>query len=373
MKKKVCIIHKVSTLDPRSFYKEGRTLFNAGYDVNILGLFKSTRNENGINLIGFNASKSRFTRFLMTNYQIFRRALREKADVYHFHDLDFIPWAVFLKIFTRSKIIYDIHEAYPEYILLKTYIPEPFRKAISFFVYLMEHGAIKMFDAIIPNDNFVSRGFRHKNNIVIFNFPTLDFFRNKNGSKWQERKYDIFYHGTLPRYHFERMMNIAEKLNAENIRNRWGIVTKDAQIINWATAETEKRKLTSNFDFLPYTDYLNVIDYLNVSKIGIIPLPPYKKFMKNIPLKMFEFMGCGLPIVLSDLPPSRQFIEDKDCAIAVEPDNIDEYANAIKLLLNNQGKAVEMGERGKKLIYEKYNWNVEEKKLLELYKQLLPS
>ncbi|MGB9730303.1 MAG: glycosyltransferase, partial [Thermoprotei archaeon] len=296
-------------------------------------------------------------KFLITNYQIFRKALRQKADVYHFHDLDFIPWAIILKILSKSKIIYDIHEAYPEYMLLKTYIPKTFRKAISLFVYLIEHIAIKMFDAIIPNDNFISKEFIHKNNVVIFNFPTLDFFKNRNGIPWQRRKYDLFYHGSLPRYHFETMINIAEKLNSGNIKNKWGIVTNDVSTINWARQELEKRDLCSNFEFLPYVDYLSVYNYLNVAKIGIIPLPPFEKFFKNIPLKMFEFMGCGLPIVISDLPPSRQFILGENCAIAVEPNNIDEYAEAIKFLLNNPEKAVEMGEKGKKLVFERYNWD----------------
>jgi len=235
----------------------------------------------------------------------------------------------------------------------------------------MEHSAIKLFDAIIANDNYISNGFKHKNNVVIFNFPTLDFFKNRNGIPCQQRKYDLFYHGSLPKYHFEAMMDIAEKLNSENIKNLWGIVTNDKATLAWAKQEIEKRKLNWNFEFLRYIDDLNVFEYLNMAKIGIIPLPAYRKFMKNIPLKMFEFMGCGLPIVLSDLPPSRQFIKGENCAIAVEPDNINEYANTIKLLLNNPEKAIEMGNNGKKLVFKKYNWTMEEVKLLKLYKELL--
>ena len=92
--------------------------------------------------------------------------------------------------------------------------------------------------------------------------------------------------------------------------------------------------------------------------------------MKNIPLKLFEFMGAGLPVVLSDLPPSRQFIEGQDCAIAVEPDNIDEYVDAIEFLLKNPDRATEMGENGKRLVFTKYNWSFEEKKLFDLIASL---
>ena len=372
MKKKVCIIHKTKTLDPRSFYKEARTLLKAGYDVCIIGLYGKNETVNGIRLIGFKPPDKRLILFFITNYKIFIQAFKEKAYIYHFHDLDFIPWAVLLKILNRSKVIYDIHEAYPEYMLLKTYVPKIVRIFLYILIYILEHAAIKFFDAIVPNDNYISNGFNHKNNVVIFNFPTLDFFRNGNNCvPWQDREFDLFYPGSLPKYHFEAMMNIAENLNSEKVGNRWGIVTNSKSTIEWAKVEIEKRKLEKNFVFLPYTDYLNVYEYLSTAKIGIIPLPPYKKFMKNIPLKMFEFMGAGLPVVLSDLPPSRQFIKGENCGISVEPDNIGEYVRAIKILLSNPEKSIEMGENGKKLVYEKYNWTIEEKKLLNLYGNLV--
>lgn len=371
MNRKVCIIHKVDTLDPRSFYKEGRSLSRAGFAVIMMGTFRNNVTIDGIRLLGFGPARNRIARFLATNYQIFLRSVKERAAVYHFHDLDFVPWAILLKALTGAKVIYDIHEAYPEYMLLKTYIPKYMRRILSSFISIMEQFAVKFFDGIIPNDNFIAESFRHKNNITVFNFPTLDFFGDGNMIPWEERTYDLFYHGTLPQYHFERMMNIAEKLTTDNIPNKWGIVTKDGPVKEWAKAELMKRRLTSNFEFLPYTDYLNIHDYLMNARIGIIPLPPYKKFMKNIPLKLFEFMGCKLPVVLSDLPPSRQFILGEDCAIAVEPDNVEKFANAISFLLGNPVRAEEMGMKGQSLVLNKYNWDKEEEKLLKLYNELI--
>jgi len=167
------------------------------------------------------------------------------------------------------------------------------------------------------------------------------------------------------------MMNIADQLNAQSVRNYWGLVTNDTETVTWAEKEFKKRNLEANFRFLPYIDYLSVAGYLRDAKIGIIPLPPYQKFMKNIPLKMFEFMGCGLPMVLSDLPPSRQFILGKNCAFTVEPNNIAAYADAIKFLLSNPGKAIKMGENGRRLVTELYNWQEEEVKLIELFRRLM--
>ncbi len=368
-KKKVCIIHKVDFLDPRSFHKEAWSL-KKRYNVTIIGLYNGDTTKDGIKIKGVNSGNNRLTKFIITNFEIFKKTLEEKSDIYHFHDLDFIPFALLLKIFTRGKIIYDRHEAYPEYMLLKQYIPKPLRYFLYYFVYLMEFVSVKFFDAIVSNDNYIVNDYKHKRNIVVFNFPTLEFFNSSEEIPWQDRKYDLFYHGSLPRYHFETMLKIAEGLNKRRIKNRWGIIMTKLSPRQWAEEEVKKRGLEYNFDFLSYTDYLNIHKYLLQARIGIIPLPPYKKFMKNIPLKLFEFMGAGLPVVLSDLPPSRQFIEGQDCAIAVEPDNIDEYVDAIEFLLKNPDRATEMGENGKRLVFTKYNWSFEEKKLFDLIASL---
>ncbi|MFQ5486692.1 MAG: glycosyltransferase family 4 protein [Desulfobacterales bacterium] len=370
MKKRVCIIHKVTRLDPRSFYKQARSLAKYGFETTLLGIYTKNQVIDGITLIGFKAPRTRLIRFFITNLHIFVAALKQRAHVYHFHDLDFILWAVLLKALTNSKVIYDVHESYPEYMLLKTYIPGILRKHLSSLVYILEHVSVRFFDAVVPNDNFVAEKFSHKNKVAIFNFPTIDFFRGKKYLSFNRRQYDLFYHGSLPKYHFETMLKIAERLNSQNIKNRWGIIMDRFSPESWAKQEVRKRNLQENFVFLPYADYLEVADYLNMSKIGIIPLPPFKKFQENIPLKIFEYMGMGMPVVLSDLPPTRQFINGRNCAIAVEPNDVNRYVEAIKLLLDNPIKSIKMGQTGQKLVFDHFNWNQEEKKLINLYQQL---
>ncbi len=361
----------MKTLDPRSFYKQARSLVKAGYDVTVCRLADSDQEINNVQVLGVGSARHRIARFGIINFRILRRALKHKADIYHFHDLDFVPWAVLLKALTGAKIIYDVHEAHAEYMLLKSYIPRPLRKSVSLFVHILEQISSRWFDAIIPNDNFIAQAFRHRPSVTIYNFPTLDFFAKQQEIPWRERRYDLFYHGSFPVYHAERMISIAQALVRLNVSHTWGIVTNDKKTVSWALEELKRTGLDPHFHFLPYLDYLEVARCLSDARIGIIPLPPYKKFLKNIPLKMFEFMGCGMPMVLSDLPPSRQFIEDLNCAISVEPDNINQFAEAIRTLLADPDMAARMGENGRKIVWERYNWEEEEKKLLELYSSLV--
>ena len=65
-----------------------------------------------------------------------------------------------------------------------------------------------------------------------------------------------------------------------------------------------------------------------------------------------------------------QIIEEWECGICVNPYNQHEIIEAILTLKNDIEKAKKMGENGRKAAEEKYNWEMEEKKLIELYGQI---
>ena len=76
--KKVCIIHKVSNLDPRSFYKQGLSLVKAGYNTAIISFYKKDETISGVRLLSIKKPETRLNRLLFSNYNFFIRALKEK-------------------------------------------------------------------------------------------------------------------------------------------------------------------------------------------------------------------------------------------------------------------------------------------------------
>ncbi len=82
-------------------------------------------------------------------------------------------------------------------------------------------------------------------------------------------------------------------------------------------------------------------------------------------------MASGLPVIGSNFPLWKLIIEDNKCGICVDPTDPKEIANAINYIKNNPEEAKAMGDNGKRLVKEKYNWGAEEKKLLEFYKELI--
>ena len=82
---------------------------------------------------------------------------------------------------------------------------------------------------------------------------------------------------------------------------------------------------------------------------------------------MFEYMASGIPVIASNFEKWIPIIEGNSAGICVDPYNIEEIANAIKYLKENPQNAVEMGKNGRRAFEEKYNWQMEEIKLIDLY------
>jgi glycosyltransferase involved in cell wall biosynthesis len=106
----------------------------------------------------------------------------------------------------------------------------------------------------------------------------------------------------------------------------------------------KKNNNNSNIIFGGFLRPSHVKDYM---KIMDILLMPYQKSVsigiKNSntaewmsPMKLFEYMSTGVPIVSSNLPVLREILQNKKNSLLVEPSNSDDWSNAIKLLTHDK-------------------------------------
>ena len=126
-----------------------------------------------------------------------------------------------------------------------------------------------------------------------------------------------------------------------------------------------------NVNELGLLDRKSVKSVMSESLAGIVTFHPHLNHIESQPNKMFEYMSAGLPVIASNFPLWKSIIEGNKCGICVDPKKPDQIANAIDFLFENPKIAISMGENGKKSIMKKYNWSIEEKKLIKLYEKLL--
>jgi len=85
------------------------------------------------------------------------------------------------------------------------------------------------------------------------------------------------------------------------------------------------------------------------------------------PLKLFEAMAAGRPIIASDLPPLREILEHEKTALLVEPENIEAWIRAIETLKNDPALALRLSNTLRQEAH-RYSWEARAQRIASLLK-----
>lgn len=116
-----------------------------------------------------------------------------------------------------------------------------------------------------------------------------------------------------------------------------------------------------------------VAGHLANADLGVALLQPVRAYLEvEYVVKVFEYLSVGVPVLVSDFPKLRRQVEEFGYGMVVDPASPPAVAAAIEHLRNHPELRREMGERGRRAVRERFNWDREEAKLLALYRTLLP-
>lgn len=358
---KICHMTSVHPWDDvRIFLKECQALAKAGYDVYLVaeGI---DREEKGVHIVGCGEKpagrRARMGQFARIVYE---KALALDCDVYHFHDPELLPYGVKLKD-AGKMVIFDSHEDVSGQILDKEWIPGPLRSIISFVYKIYETMCVKKFDAVVAATPHIAELFsgRAKKTIDINNFPKLDDIVFHE-APFDEREKVICFAGGINELRGESVM-------LQAMKNVYGKL-----VLAGPYDENGVYRLKGdNVSYLGKINRKSVNELYGKSRIGIVLYQPAENHFASQPIKMFEYMAAGLPIVASDFNHWKKIIEMSDCGICVNPTDPNAVSDACNSLLEKPAEAQEMGKRGRRYVLEKYNWQNEEEKLLRLYEDVL--
>lgn len=366
---KICVLSTVHTSqDIRVYYKETRTLVRAGYAVTLI--IQNDRDEvrDGIKIVALPKATNRFQRMVLSSLTVFQRALREQADIYHFHDPELIPAGILLKVLTRKRVIYDVHEDLAKDIMSKDWIPRPLRKPISWATRIMERLGSRFFDAIVAATDDIANNFKnHIRSVAIRNFPALNF--PDLPPRKDDERFTMIYVGLLsPERGITEIVRALEYLEApESVRlilcGEFSPPSYEKSLRSLAVSD--------RVEFVGWVNPMEARQKMGQVDVGLVCYHPEENHMKAMPNKLFEYMIAGVAVLSSDFPLWKEIVEGNRCGMTVNPLNPRDIAAALSYLRSNPGLRLEMGINGKKSVLEKYNWDNEAKKLLNLYQDLL--
>ena len=356
-----------SRYDTRIFNKMCCSLSKHGYNVTlIVADGKGDEVKNNVTILDVGASKGRFDRIRNAPSRVFAKAITLNADAYHLHDPELMPIGLKLKRLGKC-VIFDAHEDLPKQLLSKPYLNKPLLWLLSTAASLYESWACSRFNGVITATPFIREKFLRINatTVDINNFPLMNELAS--ATSWVDKRSEICYVGGIG-----RIRGIQEVCAA------MGFVQTEARlnlcgVFGEPDVEQQVKSQPSwqRVNAMGFVDRSGVRDVLGRSMAGLVTFHPLPNHINAQPNKMFEYMSAGIPVIASDFPLWREIIMGNDCGLLVDPLNPKAIAAAIDELVSNPALAQRKGENGRQAVEEKYNWGVEERKLLDFYQRVI--
>lgn len=348
------VVH--TPFDTRIYHKECKSLSNSGHEVFLVIPHDKKEISEGVNIIPLKQFKKTIYRTYLNLPLVLLKSLKLNADVYHLHDPELIPIGSLLKLFNKI-IVYDVHEDYTEM---------PKRKFFRTLFGIYEKFAIRIFDKFIAATPKIGEKFPKDKTITLCNYPILSFIDEniKNSSKISiSNKPVLIYQGGLT-----RIRGIKQLIEAI------GILNNNVHLVllgKWERGLKEECEAFTGWNSttdLGFKSLSEVYSYVSSSDIGIVIFLPHPNHNESLPNKPFDYMASSIPFIYSNFDYWESIFSE--CGLSVNPEDPKDIAEKIQTLLENKKLRIRLGKRGRELVENQYNWEIESQKLINLYREL---
>ncbi|MEM9053009.1 MAG: glycosyltransferase family 4 protein [Bacteroidota bacterium] len=370
---RVCHLTSVhQAYDTRILLKECRSLANAGYKVHLVAPHHQDEVFDAVKIIAVKRnSNSRLFRALFFSWKIFFVGLKTQSKVYHFHDPELIPVGILL-VLLGKKVIFDVHENVAKQIRLKEYLP--FRQLFSKLYGLFDFISAKLFYLILAENSYKPIYENHTKKLeTVLNMPDISLL-----SKFEQKvrpkneTIELYYLGGIT---FNRGIGII--IEALEILKDQGHQVKFhciGPIENHVMKQIEGleiyNQVKSTIRFYGAMRLDKALEFSMSCHIGLSVLLPVQNYLESYSTKIFEYMAIGLPVITSNFALYESVIEKYNCGICIDPLSPAELAQAIAKLSSSNELRMSMAKNGIDAAKNSFNWKVEEKKLLNVYRKL---
>jgi glycosyltransferase involved in cell wall biosynthesis len=118
--------------------------------------------------------------------------------------------------------------------------------------------------------------------------------------------------------------------------------------------QIEKEKIS--IQYLGCMRRHEILKVMSTCQVGIAPSTRDLSRIVAFPIKVLDYMACGLPVIAPKVGDWGEMIERENCGILVEEDKVEGYLEALEVLKNKE-IWLEKSRNGIRAIETKYNWN----------------
>lgn len=309
----------------------------------------------------------RLKRMTVGGWRMFNAVRKAKPVVAQFHDPELVPWGFLLSL-CGIKVVYDVHEDVPRQVMHNGRLPGWAKAIASPIAAFLEWIGGYVFAGVVVVTDEIARRFPRRNTVLVRNFPLLKELHAPDAKPMRSRRKEFTYIGTITQNrNIFRMMEAVHALpDADACLRLAGdfIMPEDRKAAGSMPA-------WSRVKYEGWQSREGVASILSDSRAGLVLLKPIPHEMVTLPIKLFEYMAAGIPVISSDFPLWREIVEGTQCGLLVDPENTEAITAAMQWILDNPEEAQAMGDRGRRAVEQIYSWETEAKTLVAFYRDRL--
>jgi glycosyltransferase involved in cell wall biosynthesis len=271
----------------------------------------------------------------------------------------------------KVPVIYDAHEYYAE--LTRPRLHGVSGSLLYHLIRLSEHTGARLADAVITVDETLASRYRRLNKrvLVVGHYPPSSMAAEP-APVFSRPELTLLYQGRIST---DRGMLLY--VDALRVLRERGIPARLvlAGVFTPAAEETSLRKAIEGMeefvDLPGWVPFYEMGSLLHSADIGLAVLLPEPRYVAALPVKLFEYMAAGLPVIASRFPLIEEVVTTSFCGALVDPrDGAGPLADVVEEWWHHPQDALSAGARGREAVLEHYNWETLVERLVDLYRSL---
>ena len=309
---------------------------------------------------------------------------QEKLDVLLVRDVPLSPVGLWIKKKYKIPLILDIAENYPA--MYKMRFEQGGLRATRNFI-LKNHLVMAWVERLAINksdhvfvvvkesaDRLIKKGLDQSKITIVSNTPKLDEMNQNVNGKFDvqntNKNFVIGYIGYMQKGRgLETILSAAQLIKAELLPVRFILVGSGDYL-------PVLKKMIKSYDVAGLVEYTGWVEHSQLSEImnrcdaGIIPHVKNDHTDTTVPNKLFDFMAAGKVVIVTDARPLARIVTQENCGVVFESGNAVDLVKAIRILVTNRSESLWKGDRGRKAVENKYNWEKDSIELCNVIKKI---